>query len=77
MEQQSAELALGYQTLAGFGIQALHNGLSDDENRRLFVTVNHEEAIGLVLKACQPFHVGLFSMLMTLDFQLFAEKLKT
>lgn len=50
----NTELAIDYQAvtevLAGFGIAGLNNGLSLAENQRLFVTINHEEAIGLVLK---------------------------
>ncbi|WKJ92085.1 TIR domain-containing protein [Methylomonas montana] len=37
------------ETFAEIGISGLNNGLSDQENLRLFATVNHEEAIGLIL----------------------------
>jgi hypothetical protein len=37
------------QTFADFGINGLNNGLSKEENRRLFETQNQEEAIGLIL----------------------------
>jgi hypothetical protein len=37
------------QTFADFGINGLNNGLSKEENRRLFETQNLEEAIGLIL----------------------------
>ncbi len=54
IEQQQLPLApIDYAALtkifADFGVNSLNNGLSNDENNRLFVTVNHEEAIGLIM----------------------------
>lgn len=37
------------QAFLDFGINGLNNGLNKEENLRLFETVNHEEAIGLIL----------------------------
>lgn len=37
------------KTFAKIGIKGLNNGLTDEENLKLFETVNHEEAIGLIL----------------------------
>lgn len=51
--QQLALDSIGYsavvETFAEIGISGLNNGLSDQENLKLFDTVNHEEAIGLIL----------------------------
>ena len=54
IQQQQLPLALiDYaaitKTFTDLGIKSLYNGLTDNENKRLFVTVNHEEAIGLIL----------------------------
>jgi hypothetical protein len=37
------------KTFAEIGISGLHNGLSAEENRVLFATINTEEAIGLIM----------------------------
>jgi len=37
------------QTFAEIGINGLNNGLSVEDNQRLFETQNQEEAIGLIL----------------------------
>lgn len=53
-EQQLAIEPISYHvvsdTFAEIGINGLNNGLSNEENLRLFVTQNHEEAIGLILE---------------------------
>jgi len=53
VEQQLDLAPIDYQalnkTFADFGMNNLHNGLSDEENNRLFETVNYDEAIGLIL----------------------------
>ena len=52
-EQQLDQAPIDYQALvksfAEIGINGLNNGLTDQENRVLFTTINAEEAIGLIL----------------------------
>ncbi len=52
-EQRLAIEPIDYEAVvnifAKFGIKGLNNGLTEEENLGLFTTINHDEAIGLIL----------------------------